>query len=729
VPWQITALFFSCVFELAMLFLVRGRLRTSTAGPFSLALLLNALWCLGYAIELSLPSLADKAFIFQIRCSFLCFYAAVWLETIHRMTRSRPLLRGWTLAAVLIVPVITLVLIWVPGPGQNPFLRHDFWIDDSSGLGVLRNTLGPWGHVHYFFNYAIWGCVFFLIYPRRRQTGWERRGRLLILSSALIGWTVDVLHLFGVTSPPGLNYAPILFPLTSALMAVALLRHRMFDLAPVARAALIERLDDRIIVLDGEDRVIDHNRIAATTFNFHSIRSEGRRAAELLHAWPALVTLLDCRDNQRAEIVVDGSTLEASISSVLHDDGTRTGARVLILRDISRRKAVETQLRAAKDMAEAAGQAQARFLATMSHEIRTPMNGVIGFTQLLKETPLTPAQNEYLDLIDHSSRSLLVIINDVLDYSKIAADQLEIEQVRCDLPVIVDQTIRLLERTALEKGITLAARFAPGVPSSIISDPVRISQILNNLVGNAIKFTSAGGVTLDVEAPGPDLIVLKITDTGLGIAPENQDRIFTPFNQADASTTRRFGGTGLGLSITRRLCELMGGCLTLSSVLGQGSVFTAAIRTRFVTETTDHPPAAAGLAAYADDTTLKLLVCEDNSVNQAVIRAFLTRLGHQVTLVDDGEKGIAALARERFDAILMDLEMPVLDGYETVRRIRASEQPGGNRTYVIALTAHALKGERERCLALGMDDFLTKPVNLPALRAALDQAPASRKSD
>jgi PAS domain-containing protein len=327
--------------------------------------------------------------------------------------------------------VITLALLWIPGPGQNPFLRHDFWVDDRSGLGVLRNTLGPWGHVYYIFNYAIWCYVFFLLYPRRKQTAWERRGRLLILASALIGWTIDVLHLFSLTSPAGLNYAPILFPLTSALMAVALLRHRMLDLAPVARAALIERLDDRIIVLDDEDRIIDHNQIAATTFNFKSIRSEGRRAAELLQAWPALVTLLDCRDNQRAEVVVDGLTFEAVISSVLHDDGTRTGARVLILRNISIRKGVETQLRAARDMAEAAGQAQARFLATMSHEIRTPMNGVIGFTQLLKETPLSPAQNEYLDLIDHSSRSLLVIINDVLDYSKIAADQLEIEQVRC----------------------------------------------------------------------------------------------------------------------------------------------------------------------------------------------------------------------------------------------------------------------------------------------------------
>jgi signal transduction histidine kinase/CheY-like chemotaxis protein len=729
VPWQITALFLSCTFEFAMLFLVRGRLRTSTAGPFSLALLLNAFWCLGYALELCTPDIAGKEFIFQIRCSFLCFYAAAWLETIYRMTRSRPLLRGWTLAAVLIIPVITLVLIWVPGPGQNPLLRHDFRIVESGGLGVLRNDLGPWGHIHYFFNYAIWCYVFYLLYPRRNHTSWERRGRLLILTSAVIGWTLDVLHLLNITSPHGLNYAPIFFPLTSSIVATALLRHRMFNLAPVARAALIERLEDRILVLDDEDRIIDHNRIAATTFNFKADRNEGRSAAELLQGWPDLVALLDCHDNQRTEISVGGDTLEASISTVLHDDGSSTGARVLILRDISSRKAVETQLRIAKEMAEAAGQSQARFLATMSHEIRTPMNGVIGFTQLLKETPLTPAQNEYLDLIDHSSRSLLVIINDVLDYSKIEADQLELEQVRCDLHVIVDQTIRLLEHTTRAKGITLVARFDGNVPSCVISDPVRISQILNNLIGNAIKFTSVGGITLEIQAPGPDMIAFRITDTGIGISLENQARIFTPFSQADASTTRRFGGTGLGLSITRRLCELMGGCLTLSSTLGQGSVFTAAIRARFLTETDAPHTEPADISSEAREVTLNLLVCEDNGVNQAVIRAYLTRLGHQLTLVEDGEKGLEALARERFDAVLMDLEMPVLDGYEAVRRIRAHEKPGKYRAYIIALTAHALKGERERCLALGMDDFITKPVTLPVLKAALSQVPLSGESN
>jgi signal transduction histidine kinase/CheY-like chemotaxis protein len=724
VQWQIPALLFSSAFEFAMLLLVRERLRTHTAGPFCLALALNAVWALGYAIELMTPTLAGKELVFQIRCTFLCAYALAWVETVHRMTRGRPLLTGWTLGAFLIVPVVSVFLLWFPGPGQNPFLRHSFWIDSSGGLPVLRNGLGPWGVVYYLYNYAVWACVFFLLYPFRKQTAWERRGRFLILAAALIGWSIDLLHLFNLTSPPGLNYAPVVFPVTSTLVAAALLRHRLLDLAPVARSALIERLEDRILVLDEQDRVIDQNSSAAGTFGFKSRPAVGRPASELFKPWPDLLALIAARDNRRGEFTLHPHVFEVSLFSVIGGEECRAGARVLILRDITARKNTELQLRRAIEVAEAAGESQSRFLATMSHEIRTPMNGVIGFTRMLKETPLTPRQNDYLELIDQSSRALLVIINDVLDYSKITADKLEVEKVRCDIRVLCEQTVRLLGPVAGDKGVGLELHVSPGVPETVIGDPVRISQILANLVGNAIKFTEKGGVTLDVGAPGPDLLVFRVTDTGIGIAPEHQARVLTPFGQADASTTRRFGGTGLGLSITRRLCELMDGCLTFSSEPGKGSVFTAAIRAASaaaprVRETASPAPAAPAAPAGAD--SLNLLVCEDNSVNQAVIRAFLARLGHAATLAENGREGIELLARERFDAVLMDMEMPVMDGYEAVRLIRAAETPGGPRIRIIALTAHALKGERERCLALGMDDYLTKPVTIPDLKSALDR--------
>lgn len=721
--WQITGLLFSSVFELVMLCLVRARLRTLTSGPFCLALLFNAFWSLGYAIELLSPDLESKMLVFQIRCSLLCFYATVWLETVHRMTRERPLLRGWTLAAVLIVPVVTLILLWLPGPGQNPLLRHSFWLDDSGGLSVLRSTLAPWGVVYYLYNYLVWAVVFVLLYPRRRHAGWEYRGRLIFVITAIIGWGADLTHHFGITRPPGFNYVPILFPVTSTLIAFALFRHRLIELAPIARAALIERIEDRIVVLDEDDALADYNQAAAATLGFDR-HSHGKPIGQLLRDWPALIELFTRNDSRRIEIPVGRLTLEASLISVPTWSETRPGARVLVLRDITQRKEIETQLRLAKESAEAAGNAQSRFLATMSHEIRTPMNGVVGFTQMLKDTPLDARQREYLDLIDHCSRSLLVIINDVLDYSKIAADQLEIEQVPCNVHELARQSCRLLLPLAEKKGISLTINIAGEVPETVISDPVRIDQILSNLLGNALKFTKTGGVTLNVSAPACDVIAFKVIDTGIGIALEHQSRIFTPFSQADASTTRRFGGTGLGLSITRRLCELMNGTLTFTSRPDEGSTFTAIIRVRTISSSPEQPadPAASPPTA---NTPFRLLVCEDNPVNQVVIRALLLRLGHDPVFVDNGEKGIEHLARERFDAVLMDIEMPVMDGYEAVRRIRAAEQAAGehSHTYIIALTAHALKGERERCLAVGMDDFLTKPLTINSLKASLARIP------
>ncbi len=728
VPWQITGFLFSAVFELVMLALVRARLRSPASGPFCLALLLNAFWALGYAVDLALPTLEGKQLAFQLRCSVLCFYAPAWLELAHRMTRGRPLLRGWTAAGVLLVPLVSLALLWFPGPGQSPLLRHSFWIDTSGGLAVLRNALGPMGQVYYFYNYAVWVVIFLLFYPRRSHTRWERRGRLTFLCAAFIGWTADLLHLFGVTSPAGLNYAPMLFPITSTLIAYALLRHRMLNLAPVARSALIERLEDRIVVLDAAGRVVDCNEAAARTLGLARRDAVGGRAAgEVFAAWPGLVAFVNGSGDDPLELAIGPAVFEASSIPVLEEGDKRPRARVLVLRDITRRKEAENQLRQAKDAAEAAERAQSRFLATMSHELRTPLNGVVGFIQLLKNAPLDSEQGEYLRLLDQSTRSLLVIINDVLDYSKIAADQMDIERVVCGPRALADEAQRLFQPTAAGAGLTLETRVAHEVPEAVIGDPVRLQQILANLLGNAIKFTKEGGVILEIGAPREGVLEFRVTDTGIGIDLEQQARIFAPFSQADASTTRRFGGTGLGLSITRRLCELMGGSLTLTSEPGRGSTFVATVRAaRTAPVAAVVAPVDLGAAVEAPRRRLRLLVLEDNAVNQRVMRAFLNRLGHEARFVDDGSKGLAALAEERFDALLMDIEMPVMDGYETTRRIREGEAAGVEgdaRAYIIALTAHALRGERERCLAAGMDDFLSKPLSMDALKLALSRVP------
>ena|GEM_PF-1811949 len=728
-PWQITSLLCSGVFELALLLLVRGRLRTSAEGPFSLALVLNGLWALGYALELIAPTFESKLLVFQIRCSFLCVHSLVWLETIHRMTRGRPLLHGKILAAALIVPVVTLFLLWVDGPAaQHPLLRHDFRLETSEGgLVVLRNALGPWGEAYYIFNYIFWLIALFLLYPRRAHVGWERRGRQLFLLAVAIALGADMLHLVGVTRPVGLNYNPILFPLTSAIVAVALLRHGLLDLAPVARAALLERLEDCIVALDAEDRVIDFNQAAARTFGLAGPAALGRPAPELFAAHPALLDLLSRPEHEHVELSFGDRVMESSVFAIRLSDTGKLRARVLVLRDVTARKETEHQLLLAKEKAEAAEQAQARFLATMSHEIRTPMNGVIGFSQLLAKSDLTPEQREYSDLIAQSGRSLLVIVNDVLDFSKIAAGRVDIERLPCDPGELLRQACRQFDERAREKRLGFTQTVSPRVPPRVLVDPVRFGQIVSNLVGNALKFTARGRVDVeldfDPDASGPaGTLRVRVRDTGIGLSPEQHREIFHPFHQADSSITRRFGGTGLGLAITQNLCRLMGGDVSVTSDPGKGSVFTATVHAEAVdvSAPASRPAAFPASASAPARRPLDVLVCEDNEVNRVLLRTILRRLGHRARFAADGAEGLAALATSHFDVVLMDIEMPVLDGFAAVRKLREREREAAlPRIHVIAVTAHALAGIADRCRAVGMDDFLTKPVHIDALEAAL----------
>jgi CheY-like chemotaxis protein len=388
-------------------------------------------------------------------------------------------------------------------------------------------------------------------------------------------------------------------------------------------------------------------------------------------------------------------------------------------------------LRQARDAALAATRAKSTFLATMSHEIRTPMTGILGIAGLLVDTPLTDYQRRLLQSLQQSGESLLTIINDVLDFSKIEAGKLTLERAIFDPRLVVEDTLRLLSVTARNKRLTLSGGVAPEVPAHLSGDPGRLRQILLNLVGNAIKFTERGTVTVAVtiEASTDEAVVLRVavTDTGVGLSAEQQARLFQSFSQADDSTTRRFGGTGLGLAISRQLVEMMGGGIGVTSEPGRGSTFWFTAR---LARTSEAEIAAAGAGAGANDDLepsrpLSVLLAEDTPVNQLVASRILKKLGHHVEIAGNGAEAVAAVARGRFDVVLMDCQMPEVDGYEATTRIRAAERTG--RLPIVALTASATVEDRERCLAAGMDDFVSKPVKVAELARAL--ARATRTAD
>ncbi len=389
-----------------------------------------------------------------------------------------------------------------------------------------------------------------------------------------------------------------------------------------------------------------------------------------------------------------------------------------IKRRVAELQAEHAALEAARVIAETASQAKSDFLAKMSHEIRTPMHGILGMVELLKAGTLSDSQRERGELVRRSGEALLGVVNDVLDFSKIQVGKLSLEIVAYRPGDLVQDMISLYLPRAAAKGVQLAAEVLPGAPLVVYGDPARLRQVLGNLLSNAVKFTSQGAISLrvrGVEGAEPEAarLLFEVEDTGLGVAPEFHERIFEPFAQADDSTTRRFGGTGLGLAISRQLVALMGGELTITSVPGKGSTFRVELPA---------PPAPEEDALLAMPSTVptdlpvsidcKVLLAEDNRVNQILARTILDRLGCTVKVAVNGKDAVTAYAADGFDLVLMDCHMPEMDGYEAARRIReieAGPPARGKRVPIIAVTANALPGERDRCLAAGMDDYLAKP--------------------
>ncbi|HUR40022.1 MAG TPA: PAS domain S-box protein [Verrucomicrobiae bacterium] len=429
----------------------------------------------------------------------------------------------------------------------------------------------------------------------------------------------------------------------------------------------------------------------------------------------------------------DGSTFWSTSScTAIHEPDGRLRGYAWLIRDLTEQRRVKQDLRNARDEALQASRAKSEFLANMSHEIRTPMNGVIGMIEVLQDTPLTQTQRYAVETIRFSGQLLLTIINDILDFSKIEAGMLRLDDAEVDVRLVLQRALDLFEEPAADKGLALTHTVDPRVPNALRGDPGRLYQVLTNLLSNALKFTGKGGidvqVSLEYDSDKDAMLRFVVRDTGIGIAADAQRRLFQPFVQADGTTTRKYGGSGLGLAISRQLAEVMGGAIGVISATGHGSSFWFTIRLAKGVARRSEPPAPVPVAPMPPPVQVerrgrrvrRVLVAEDNLVNQRLTQYQLNNLGLAVDVVDNGRKAVDALRSKAYDLVLMDCQMPELDGYAATAEIRASPSDE-RRVWIIAMTAHAMGGDRERCLAAGMNDYLAKPVVKQALREALQR--------
>ena len=507
---------------------------------------------------------------------------------------------------------------------------------------------------------------------------------------------------------------------------------------------MVASIPDAVISADPQHRIVTWNVAAERIFGLPAAAALGQALDAFVPEAAAVIdrarqrpdgaaqdagALPGTTPQQTTALGADGRALqvEMNISEWVQDGQTYF---TLIVRDVSERLRLVEELKIAKEEAERASQAKSTFLANMSHEIRTPMNAVLGLTHLALRQATDERGRDYLERIQQSAQHLLGIIDDILDFSKIEADKLSLEHIGFSLAAVLENFSNLIVDKATAKGLKLGIDIAPDVPDALVGDPLRLGQILINYGNNAVKFTERGEIHVRVEvlARGEHDVVLRcaVRDTGIGLSEEHRQRLFQSFHQADPSTSRQYGGTGLGLAIAARLADMMGGQVGVDSRLGEGSTFWFTARFG-LDATVALPPDGAGLPtpdggeslglAAQGGRSLRVLVVDDNEVNLLIAGEMLSHAGVEVHTAEDGAQALQRLQAEPFDLVFMDMQMPVMDGLEATRRIRAlTDKP---RVPIVAMTANALPADRERCLQAGMDDVITKPIDPDRLVSVL----------
>jgi signal transduction histidine kinase len=706
--------------------------RRGIQGAVPLAILMTSIsiWAFFQIMALLAPEFENKIIYANLRFIGIqvipiAFYALAW-EYKHR-TKTLNLKVYLT---IMIFPAIIFQALW------NNSLHHRFYSEVFLKDGILMMKNGPlfWVNMIYLYFFILAG-IFLFIKSYQGSKSKHRQQALIIVIAAFIPLVSNLI--FNFIPSMKLDLTPMSFLITGLLFFYAIFHFKLLDLIPIARDILVEEMEDIMIVLDNNDRVLDMNKKARElllkneTFKADYI---GSSIFDIAEHWNELTQAIGNKEitYARVSFMLSPQTIyfDLSKSELFNKRGAKVG-EIIDLRNITDLEEALLEAKKAREAAESASKTKGYFLANMSHEIRTPMNAIIGIAEMLDTEELSKDEQKRCNqIIIRSAESLLAIINDILDLSKVEAGKMELENGTVELSQIIMDTIEVFNISTANKSIILNCNIDKTVPRYMQGDSVKIKQILMNLIGNSVKFTKEGKVDVLMKYLGKkedkNAIEIIVQDTGLGIPEDKLDAIFDSFKQADSSTTRKYGGTGLGLSIVKSLVELMGGSIKVESKLGEGSRFIVSLELEDAAATLDAVKKPK-VSSFNDISKLKLLVAEDNNINREIIGLHLKKLGCHYDEVGNGILAVEGFESGQYDVILMDVQMPEMDGLEATRIIRNKEKATNCRIPIIALTASAMVEDIDKCLAAGMDAHISKPLKADKLRETIDNL-VSRES-
>lgn len=703
--------------------------KTGYAGRvFGMAMVSLSIWAFGYSLELTSTTLDQMLIWINVEYIGIGLIPAFWFTFCLAYSGRDDLLTKPNLIAIFTIPVLTIFMVWT---NQWHNLHYTTMaVSDAGPFPMLSFERGIWYFVHMFYFYILLLIGGYLLLQNYRNAApFFKRQTLIVLFGALAPWVVNLLYHIGFRPYEYIDLTPFVFTITGLIIGVGLLQYKLFQVVPIARDKVIEGLQDGVMVLDSQDRIIYQNPMMDHYTSRLKDEVIGRPFQLVFSAYPDFVqtvskrqndhTFVEIRDNHKNSIYFD-----VKINTIATGD-PNLGGLLIVFRDYTEQKLSEKELINARLKAEESDRLKTAFLANMSHEIRNPMNGIIGFAGILKDPDLSESEREhYLQIIESNAEQLLLIINDIIDISKIESGQEHIKPSDISVKKLVEDVGNAFSHPVKDKKLNfLVENQISKNEDQIITDPVKLRQVLVNLIGNAIKFTNQGRITLRV-IKSNDELHFSVIDTGIGIKSADVDLIFDRFRQSDQDITTLSRGTGLGLAISRGYANLFGGTLTATSKIGSGSTFLLKI-----------PHISAGNSVskkqrlnmdnikteIPDWTGKTILLAEDEPVNIMYMKIALKKTNANVIIANTGREAVSKFneAAGSVDVILMDIKMPYMDGFEATDQIRTS----GAKTPIIALSGHAML-EKERIERAGFNQLIAKPIRkddlLNALRKWLD---------